>query len=315
MLALIEAQDLSVHFSRQGSDGKGTVRALDGVSFTVGESESLGVIGESGCGKTTLARVIVGLQAPTAGGLLICGKKAYAGKRYLLRMDTGAAMIFQDADSSLDPRMTVKQLLEEPMRIHRWSRSDLEARTEELLQLVNLGPELMGRYPHEISGGQRQRLGMARALALRPSILVADEPAASLDSSIQAQLLYFLDGLRREKGLGLLYISHNLRIVRRMTVRLAVMYLGHIVELGGTEEIFGAPLHPYTRMLLSAVLKVGDDRYGKRDVFGEIPDARNMPSGCRFHERCRSCTELCKNSEPPLREVSPGRYVRCHHLD
>lgn len=315
MRTLIEAKDLSVFFSHRGSDGEETVRALDGVSFTLGESESLGIIGESGCGKTTLARAVVGLQPPAAGELLICGKKAYGGKKYLLRKEPGAAMIFQDADASLDPRMTVRQLLEEPMRIHRWEKAALEKRSAELLGLVNLGTELLGRYPHEISGGQRQRLGMARALALRPSLLVADEPAASLDSSIQAQLLHFLDELRRENRLGLLYISHNLRIVRRMTARLAVMYLGQIVESGPTEGIFESPKHPYTRMLLSAVLRVGDDRFGKREVFGEIPDARRIPAGCRFHERCRACTEVCKNSAPPLRELSSGRAVRCHMID
>lgn len=315
MQTLIEARELSVHFTRSGSGGKSTVRAMDALSFTLSGSESLGVIGESGCGKTTLARTVVGLQPPTSGRLQICGKDAYAGKKYLLRKSAETAMIFQDADSSLDPRMTVKQLLEEPMRIHRWSKEAIAERSEELLRLVNLGQELMGRYPHEISGGQRQRLGMARALALRPSILVADEPAASLDSSIQAQLLHFLDELRREKGLGLLYISHNLRIVRRMTGSLIVMYLGQIVESGGTEEIFESPLHPYTQMLFSAILKVGDDRYGKRDVFGEIPDANHIPEGCRFHERCRKCTELCKKEEPAMREVSPGRFVKCHHLN
>jgi oligopeptide/dipeptide ABC transporter ATP-binding protein len=274
----------------------------------------MGIVGESGCGKSTVGRLLLQLTLPSSGSVKFEGiELSRLNSNQQKKLRPRFQMVFQDADSSLNPRFTVRKLLEEPFKINRVDTKMTEQRIDELLHIVNLGHELMERYPHEISGGQRQRVGLARAFALRPVFLVADEPAASLDSSVQAQMLQMINRMKKENGMGMLYISHNLRIVRMMTEKIAVMYLGQLVETGKTEEVFKNPAHPYTKMLISSMLAIGESAeiVGKM-VLGEPPDAQNMPQGCRFHPRCGFCTDKCRRESPQLLNLDGKRKVACH---
>lgn len=313
---LFSARDLSRHFK----SGRNTVRALDGVSFDLFKGETLSLVGESGCGKTTCARTMLGIYAPTSGSVRWRGHEVSGLKgRELTDFRRRNQMIFQDPYLSLDPRMTVSQIIEEGMRRHfSLTADERRARVMELLRTVNLTEEFASRFPHELSGGQRQRVGIARALALQPECLVCDEPIAALDASIQAQVVNLLMDLQRQRGLTYLMISHDLTMVRHISERVAVMYLGGIVELADAEALYQNPLHPYTRALLSAV-PVADPEsrwlQNRAVLSGEVPSPIHVPSGCRFCERCSRANELCRASRPALREVEPGHWAACLRVE
>lgn len=296
---------------------KRPIIAVDNISFSISKGQSFGLVGESGCGKSTVGRMVLRLLEPTSGEIWYNGINLLELSREKLKQIRPKLQpIFQDADSSLDPRFTVDKLLAEPFKIQKLSSNEIKERIKELLAYVNLGKELIGRYPHELSGGQRQRIGMARALALKPDFIVADEPAASLDLSVQAQVLDLLNNAREKQGTGILYISHNLRIIRVMTQRVAIMYLGRFMETGDTESIYKRPLHPYTKMLMSSLLTLNPEkrRANKNIIIGEPPDASNIPEGCRFHPRCPSCKPICKQEVPQLKKVDNLRKVACHFV-
>jgi oligopeptide/dipeptide ABC transporter ATP-binding protein len=298
----------------------GHVKAVDGVSFLLREQEVLGVVGESGCGKTTMGRSILRLYEPTAGEIWF--RRADGDRIDVAKVDARTMkdlrremrMIFQDPFSSLNPRLTVKDLIGEPLIIHRVARGRaLEERVAELMNSVGLNPSYMGRYPHEFSGGQRQRIGLARTLALNPRLIVADEPVSALDVSIQAQVLNLLEELKRRLGLTLIFIAHDLSVVEHICDRIAVMYLGKIVEMAGSEELLRHPLHPYTEALVSAIPPADPDIKPSRVILeGDVPSPANPPSGCVFHPRCRYVQARCRSEVPELREISPGHYASCH---
>ncbi|MFZ0216925.1 MAG: dipeptide ABC transporter ATP-binding protein [Candidatus Dormiibacterota bacterium] len=295
------------------------VRALDGVDFELRTGETLGIVGESGCGKSTLARLLLAIERPTAGTVRYDGRDLFAMSRpELKRARREIQIVFQDPYASLDPRMTVADLVGEPFDIHPEvaPRGDRRARVRELLELVGLDPAHLRRYPHQFSGGQRQRIGIARALALRPSVLICDEPVSALDVSVQAQVLNLLLTLRQELHLSCLFISHDLSVVRHIADRLAVMYLGKIVETGSEEEIYERPTHPYTQALLSAVPEPNPRLRGVRvgpPIVGEVPSPLRVPSGCRFRTRCWRAEDVCTTDEPALiiRDESPHASA-CH---
>ncbi len=301
------------------------VSAVDGVSLELGPGEVLGVVGESGCGKSTLARMLVGLERPDAGRIVYRGTEVTGGRaraRAVLRR--GVQMIFQDPYASLDPRMTVRELVTEPLSaVRAGSAASRRDRAVELLELVGLSAEMLTRYPHQFSGGQRQRIGIARALALDPDVLVCDEPVSALDVSVQAQVVNLLDDLRRRLGVSIVFIAHDLAVVRHIADRTAVMYLGRLAEVGPTETIFDAPAHPYTQALLSATpsaTRAERGRLARRRVLsGEPPSPVSPPSGCRFNPRCWLATDLCREAAPPLRALpadgSAERAVACHHAE
>ena len=316
---ILEVRDLKKHFSsRKGLFGEKTlVRAVDGVSFSVKEGESFAIVGESGCGKTTLGRMILALETPTAGQAIFQGKDIHdigGAERRRLRRDL--QVIFQDPFSSLNPRMTVEQIISEPWTIHgmHQDRAGRQARLETLLDQCGIAKAHLDRYPHEFSGGQRQRVGIARALALEPKLIVADEPVSALDVSIQAQILNLLQDLRRNLGLTFVFISHDFSVVRHLCDRIAVMYLGKIVELADSETLFNDPQHPYTEALLSAV-PVPDPAIEKRRkrvlLHGDVPSPLKPPPGCHFHPRCRYAVESCRVQVPPLAEAKPGHWAAC----
>jgi oligopeptide/dipeptide ABC transporter ATP-binding protein len=297
------------------------LKAVDHVGFSVQQGETLGLVGESGCGKSTLARTIVRIYRPDEGDCLIRGVNfAKLSDRALRPHRRDVQMIFQDPYSSLNPRMSVRDVLAEELMFHKLcDRSDLDKRILEVMGMVGLPENVMNRMPSEFSGGQRQRIGIARAIALKPGLIIADEPVSALDVSIQAQVINLLGDLQQELNLTLLFISHDLRVVRHISHRIAVMYLGKIVELAETEPLFAAPLHPYTDVLLRAEPNL-DPRVRKKEVAieGEPPSPIKLPSGCRFHPRCPYKGPDCDKVEPELREVCPGRCVACHyplHLD
>ncbi len=312
MTPLVEVKELKkYHPAGQGtlfSKNRGEVRAVDGVSFTISEGETLGLAGESGCGKSTLGRTILRLEEPDSGSIVFRGTDiTHSGELKWWRKE--AQMIFQDPKSSLDPRMTVGNSIEEALIIHDMGdEKERERRVEELMLKAGLEPDLMTRYPHELSGGQQQRIGMARALAVGPKLIVADEPVSALDVSVQAQILNLLSDLKKELGLSYLFIAHNLWVIRYISDRVAIMYLGKLVELADKKEIFQSPLHPYTEALLSSL----PGKKGRIHLKGEVPSPVNPPSGCRFHPRCPKRFGICDRSEPEWREMERGHYVMCH---
>jgi peptide/nickel transport system ATP-binding protein len=295
-----------------------SVHAVDDVSFEVERGETFGLVGESGCGKSTLARCIVRLLEPTAGEIEYDGRRIeHLSTRKMRPLRRELQIVFQDPYASLNPRKRVGAIIGAPLWVHhRTSRSERKERVQQLLQVVGLSPEHYNRFPHEFSGGQRQRIGVARALALNPTLVVADEPVSALDVSIQAQVLNLLDELQDTFGLTYIFIAHDLGVVRHVSDRVAVMYLGKIVELAPADDLYRSPVHPYTEALLSAVPvpEVGArDRRQRVMLAGDVPSPINPPTGCRFHPRCRYATEVCREQEPILRGFGRGRLAACHH--
>lgn len=317
---LLRVEDLKMHFpiyrgvfQRQ----VGAVRAVDGVSFDVYRGETLGLVGESGCGKSTTGRTILQLYKPTAGSVHFEDKDLVKLKGEEMRqMRRKMQMIFQDPYASLNPRMTVGQLVGEPLQVHNVATgAEINDRVAHLLELVNMNPAFATRYPHEFSGGQRQRIGVARALALQPSFIICDEPISALDVSIQAQVVNLLEELQEQFNLTYLFIAHDLSMVRHISKRVAVMYLGVFVELADRDTLYADPLHPYTQALLSAVPipdPVADAKRKRTILEGDVPSPANPPSGCRFRTRCPIAQPLCAESRPEFREVKPGHFVACH---
>ncbi|MDE2277817.1 MAG: ATP-binding cassette domain-containing protein [Burkholderiales bacterium] len=298
--------------------GRREVQAVDEVSFKVLPGETLGLVGESGCGKSTLARCIVRLHDCTSGALRFEGRDiTHLGARAMRPIRPRLQMVFQDPYTSLNPRRRVGDLIAEPLRVHgRRSRAEVAERVRELAALVGLLPEQLSRFPHEFSGGQRQRIGIARALALEPRLIVADEPVSALDVSIQAQIVNLLAELQERLGLTYLFIAHDLSVVRQVSTRTAVMYLGSIVEIGATDTLYEQPAHPYTAALISAVpvpSVAASARRHKIVLAGDPPSPLDPPSGCRFHPRCAVATQVCRSVRPPLLGLADGRAVACHH--
>ena len=292
----------------------GAVKAVDDVSFFIRKGETLGLVGESGCGKTTTGRVILRLQEPTHGEALFEGRDIFKlGKEELRRLRRDMQIIFQDPYSSLNPRMTVGDIIGEPLEIHKLARGKEKVRrVQELLEVVGLSPYHANRYPHEFSGGQRQRIGIARALAVNPKLIIADEPVSALDVSIQAQVLNLLEELQKEFGLTYLFIAHDLSVVKHISDRIAVMYLGRIVELAAADELFSNPQHPYTEALLSAVPIPNPEMRRERIILpGDVPSPINPPAGCRFHTRCLYAQPTCKVDDPAFADIGGGHYVAC----
>jgi oligopeptide/dipeptide ABC transporter ATP-binding protein len=318
---VIEVRDLVKHFPiTKGiiiQHKIGAVKAVDGVSFDVIGGETLGIVGETGCGKSTTARLIVRLLDPTSGQILVDGENIAERKGEDLKaLHREMQMVFQDPYSSLNPRRRVGSIIAEPFAVHGMLKGEGERRkrVQELMDRVGLNPEHYNRFPHEFSGGQRQRIGVARAIALEPKVIVADEPVSALDVSIQAQVLNLLLALKREMGLTLIFIAHDLSVVRHMCDRVAVMYLGKIVEIGPSDPLYGFPRHPYTGALLSAV-PVPDPTGGHRErnlLSGDVPSPANPPQACRFHTRCPKARELCSQEEPLLEDKGSGTRAACH---
>jgi oligopeptide transport system ATP-binding protein len=309
---LLEVQELKKHFP---AGRGGVVRAVDGISFSIAPGETLGLVGESGCGKTTTGRLVVRLIEPTSGSVRLDGTFLHLLDRAGLRAARRSCQfIFQDPFGSLNPRMTVGDIIAEPLEIAGGMRADARRqRVHELLEVVGLTPTHAARHPHEFSGGQRQRIGIARALALRPKFIVCDEPVSALDVSVRAQVINLMRRLQREFGLTYLFIAHDLAVVRHISDRVAVMYLGEIVEIAGKTSLFARPRHPYTRALMAAVPVADPPRTRTRIVLsGEVPSPINPPSGCRFHTRCPLVEEKCRREAPVLRPVDRDHQVACH---
>ena len=315
---LVEVKNLKQYFPITTGFLKTTMlKAVDDVSFSIKKGETLGLVGESGCGKTTVGRTLLHLYKPTAGKVLFDGKEVNAStmKEYRRR----AQMVFQDPYSSLNPRMTVGDIVAEPIDVHKLckSRAERNERVRELLATVGISSEQATRYAHEFSGGQRQRIGIARALASNPEFIVCDEPVSALDVSIQAQVVNMLEDLQNQLGLSYLFIAHDLSVVKHISNRIAVMYLGHIVEMADANELHRNPAHPYTISLLSAV-PIPDPKRAQESqrivLEGDVPSPMRMPSGCPFRTRCSRATALCAQCMPELREVAPGHVAACHHL-
>jgi oligopeptide/dipeptide ABC transporter ATP-binding protein len=315
---ILEVKDLKKHFPvRKGLLRRtvGHVYAVDGISFSIGEGETLGLVGESGCGKSTAGRAVLRLIEPTSGKVAMTGRDiTRLSKKELRPYRRQMQIVFQDPFSSLNPRMTAGEIVGEPLLVHGMARSrERREQVAALFERVGLRPAQMANYPHQFSGGQRQRIGIARALALGPKLIVGDEPVSALDVSIQAQVINLLQDLQRERKLSYLFISHNLAVVEHISHRIAVMYLGRIVEYADTRSIFTRPQHPYTEALLSAV-PVPDPtiRREKRLLEGDVPSPVNPPAGCHFHTRCPYAVARCKAESPSLREIAPGHHVSCH---
>lgn len=320
---ILDVKGLKKHFPVAGGPlgaNKGTLKAVDGVSFHVMKGETLGLVGESGCGKTTVGRTITRLYNPTAGKAFFQGKDLFRlSDEEMLSTRRQLQMIFQDPYASLNPRMTVGDIIGEPLDIHHLasSRAQRRERIGEILSMVGLSQEQANRFPHEFSGGQRQRIGIARSLAVDPSFIICDEPISALDVSIQAQVVNLLQELQERLGLTYLLIAHDLSMVKHLSNRVAVMYLGKIVELTGSAELYRRPQHPYTRALLSAIPIPDPDIEADRQriiLEGDVPSPINPPSGCRFRTRCFMKTPRCAEVEPEFRETSPGHWVVCHEV-
>ncbi len=319
---LVKVEGLKKHFPiRRGVFQRqvGAVKAVDGVSFEVRQGETLGLVGESGCGKSTTGRVILQLYPPTAGHVYFEGVDLTSLKGEALRqMRRKMQMIFQDPYASLDPRITVGEIVGEPLEVYGLTRGkETHEKVEHLLRVVGLNPLFAVRYPHEFSGGQRQRIGVARALALSPSFIVCDEPISALDVSIQAQVINLLEDLQQEMGLTYLFIAHDLSMVRHISDRVAVMYLGKIMETADRPELYGNPLHPYTQSLLSAVPvpdPVEEEKRQRIILTGDVPNPANPPKGCPFNTRCPVVMDLCREQDPEWRQAAPGHWVACHRV-
>ena len=324
---ILTADNLVKTFPTRGSAlGRRRVSAVDGVTVELHRGEALGVVGESGCGKSTLARMLVGLETPDSGRIVIDGRDVTRGMRR--RGDRGlrrrVQMIFQDPYLSLNPRLTVAELVAEPIVVHRLASSRAARRDQVagLLDRVGLNSSVMNRYPHQFSGGQRQRIGIARALAARPEVLICDEPVSALDVSVQAQVVNLLRSLQRDTGISLVFIAHDLSVVRHVADRVAVMYLGRLAETGPTPTVYGRPTHPYTQALLSAIPVVDPAARGRLAhrilLMGDPPSPIDPPPGCRFATRCRLATDICRVEQPPLQpapDIADGTVVACHHAD
>lgn len=315
---LLSVENLVKHYAVRGGvflKQIASVRALDGVSLDLREGETLGLVGESGCGKTTLGKAIVRLEEPTSGAICFEGRSILDYNAQQMRaVREKMQMIFQDPFSSLNPRKTVAQIVGAPLRVHGvMGREERERRVVELIEVVGLRREHLKRYPHQFSGGQRQRIGVARALALRPRLIVCDEAVSALDVSIQAQVINLLKDLQQEFGLTYLFISHDLSVVWHVSDRLAVMYLGKLVELAPSKTLYERPLHPYTQALLSACPVPDPEARRARIILkGDVPNPIAPPPGCRFHTRCPYARDVCTHEEPPLREIGPGHQAACH---
>ncbi|MCI6960235.1 MAG: ATP-binding cassette domain-containing protein [Oscillospiraceae bacterium] len=315
---LLEVKDLKVYYpvkTKSIIPRKAWVKAVDGVSFQVRRQEAFGIVGESGCGKSTTGHAIVGLLKATSGDILYEGESLVQGKNALSRERAKKLqIIFQDPYSSLDSRFTVGRCIREPLDVHQiGTRAEREARVEELMQEVGLNHEQITRYPHEFSGGQRQRIGIARALALNPGLIICDEPVSALDVSIQAQILNLMQELKEKHGLTYIFISHNLSVVHHLCDRIAVMYLGNVVEIADKKQLFDDPRHPYTQALLDAIPVPDPERATMSgELEGDVPSPLNPPSGCCFHTRCKYATERCAKEKPVPVEVEPGHQVACH---
>ena len=322
---LLEVKNLKKYFPIQKGFFRrvaGHVRAVDGVNFFIREGETLGLVGESGCGKTTTGRCILRAFEPTAGEVWFRRDRDMVNvfqvpKEEMKALRREMQIIFQDPFSSLNPRMTVMDVVSEPLMIHGIARgAELKLQVRELLEAVGLRAQHMSRYPYAFSGGQRQRIGVARALALRPKLIVCDEPVSALDVSIQAQTLNLLEDLQREFGLTYLFIAHDLSVVEHISDRVAVMYLGVIVELASADELYANPLHPYTEALLSAVPRTDPDHVSRRIILpGDVPSPANPPPGCKFHPRCRYALDICKSESPEWRELGDDHWVACHRAE
>ena len=317
---LIEVKNLKEHFPIQVSGLKTKpLKAVDGVSFSINRGETLGLVGESGCGKTTVGRTLLHLYKPTDGEIWYDGKQIKTAAD-IKEFRKKATMVFQDPYSSLNPRMTVSDIIGEPLDVHKLyqSKQERQERILDLMQKVGLNSEHANRYAHEFSGGQRQRIGIARSLAMGPEFVVCDEPVSALDVSIQAQVINMFDELQEQMGLTYLFIAHDLLVVRHISDRIAVMYLGKMVEMADAREIYDHPLHPYTKCLMSAV-PLPDPKKARENqrivLHGDIPSPLNAPSGCPFRTRCPYATDACAESMPEFKEVSSGHFVACHNMD
>ena len=323
---LLEIKDLKKHFNvkKAGFNKKQTVKAVDGVSLDIFKGETLGLVGESGCGKTTLGRTIIRLYEPSSGSIVYDGKTIFDSEKKIsenmLPYRRKMQIIFQDPSGSLDPRMTVGEIVGEALDIHKLcgGKAERNARINELLDAVGLNTEHSNRFPHEFSGGQQQRIGIARALAVSPEFIVCDEPISALDVSIQSQVVNMLEDLQAELGLTYLFIAHDISVVRHISNRIGVMYLGNLVELADSYELYKNPIHPYTKTLMSAVPIPDPDVTRSRErliLEGDIPSPINPPPGCKFHTRCPYATDRCKEEVPAFREYGSGHYAACHLLE
>lgn len=315
---ILETRDVARYFDagKPLFGERRVVRAVDGVSLSVRRGETLAVVGESGCGKSTLARLLVRLLQPSAGQVFYDGRDITSlSNKEVRALRKNLQFVFQDPFSSLNPRMSVGAIVEEPMRVHALgSKAERRRRVGELLRRVGLRPEFANRYPHEFSGGQRQRIGIARALASAPKVIIGDEPVSALDVSIQAQVINLLEDLKEEFNLTLILIAHDLAVIRHMSDRVAVMYLGEIIELAETDALYDKPLHPYTQALMRAIpIPSPHSRKIDTTLVGDVPSPLAPPAGCRFHPRCQLASDICSTDKPPLEPVGTDRFVACHH--